>query len=253
MTLVARDGFLGTAVEDAGQSGQIDDRDAAGLHLNQAFGLQAHQVSRNQLANGAELVGQVLMRAGKLEFNATLRRRPVGLGQPNQRRHQPLTHRGEREFLDNAHQAPQPRANHGQHLQRNFRVLQTEAAEVIARDEQNLRVFDGTDRRRIGSAIEDGQLGNGTAGALYRQDLFAAAGRALEDTQFTAGDDVKALADIAFLEQQFALRKAPTDGVSCQQTKFIRGKIREERNRSEGGGDVSRFGHGGDCNEIQGL
>src|SRR3954471_17307487 len=70
------------------------DRDVAAFDLDEAFGLKAAHVARNQLANGADLRSELLI-ARRQGDNQGLRRLPGVFGEPQQHGDEAVTDGGE--------------------------------------------------------------------------------------------------------------------------------------------------------------
>ena len=61
---------LGRGFEESLQTDNILYDDLSCIHLQQSFGLEAHQIAGNEFAYGSELIGKFLMGCGKLKFNS---------------------------------------------------------------------------------------------------------------------------------------------------------------------------------------
>src|SRR5665213_3389259 len=108
----------------------------------------------------------------------------------------------ERQFFNNADQAPQAAANDREHFECNLRMLDAEGMEVVTGDKCNFGIFNCECGSRIRASVEDRQFRNGFSGTIERKNLLAAADRRLEDANFAAGDDVQPVTRIAFRKQE---------------------------------------------------
>lgn len=166
--------------------------------------MQPSEVARDKLTHSADFSGQFLM-AHRQRERFSIRTRLGPLEQPGD---QAVSHGAERKFFDNAHQSPQPAPDHLQNLQRHFRPLQAQRAEIPPRDEQQPRIGHSLGRRRVISAIKHRQLGDGMRRTFDRQHLLPSAPRALIDADAAAGNHVQAAARLAFGEQDLPGRIA---------------------------------------------
>ena len=115
-----------------------------------------------------------------------------------------LANGGEGELFDDADETAQAGADDGKHFECDFRVLHAECLKIVARDEGDLRIFNGHGGGGEAAAVEDGQLGYRLAGLVDGEDLLAAVDGGFEDADLAAGDDVEAVAGLVFREEQFA-------------------------------------------------
>lgn len=161
-------------VQEGAEAFDVFDDNLAGIHIQQTFGLKSHQVSRNQFAHGAQLVGELLMGRGKLKFDAAFRPGALALGQLDQCRNEPLADGGEGKFLDNPHQPSQARSHNDEDFQCYFGMLHAVGLEVAPGDEGDLGVFDGDCRSGKRTTVEDWQFRDRFAWDVYGQHLLTA-------------------------------------------------------------------------------
>ena len=185
------------------------------LDLQKPFGLQPAQVPRDQLSNRAELGRKVLVALGQFHSHAVLRWYAARFRKLQDERDQPLSHRRERQLLNDTDQAAQPCSHHSNYFQRHIRVLAAKILKVLARDEEKLRVFRRRSRRRIAAAVKHRNLRKRTARPLDGQHLFSTFRRHLEDANLPRDDEEEPLARIAFAEEQFASLHASLARSSC--------------------------------------
>ena len=136
--------------------------------------------------------------AGNVISTPAPERFAILLGETQQERGQPVTHRGEREFFDDPNQPAQARTDDPQHFQRYLRMGQAQCLKIQLADEEQLGLIDSGHGRGIVSAIEDRKFGDGTARTINTEYLFAPAGRTLEDSHVPRLDDVQSGTGLAF-------------------------------------------------------
>lgn len=229
-------GGSGAGLEQGAQSFQVLHDDLARVYIEQAFCLQAHEIAGDEFAHGAQLIGQFLMTAGEEELRATRSFFAFRLRKLHENGDQPLANGGEGELFDNADEATEASPDHGEHLQRDLRMLDTEGVKITARDKSHFGVFNGDGRGRIGAAIEDRQLGDALTGTIDGEDLLATVDGCFEDAHLAAGNDVKAGARLALREEQFAGGEELAHGAAGQGSQFFRGEAREQRGAGKHGG-----------------
>jgi hypothetical protein len=83
-------------------------------------------------------------------------------------------------------------------------MLKAIGVKVAPRDEYNLRFFEGYCRSRVGTAVEDGYLGDRLAGDVHRQHLFPAVHGGLEEANLAPRNNMQSIAWLAFRKQQLA-------------------------------------------------
>jgi hypothetical protein len=130
------------------------------------------------------------------------------LSQTQQEGRKPMSHGCKGEFLDDSNQAPETRSHYPQDLECNLGMRQAEGLKVLFADEQQSRIVNRRDRRRIVPAIEHGELGDGTARSINAEHLFAAVGGAFEDADMASLNHIESGAGLAFTENDFTRRVA---------------------------------------------
>lgn len=186
------------------------------------------------------------MGGGKLELDAVVGLFAFSLRQAHENGDEALADGGEGELFNDADEAAEARTDDGEDLEGDFGVLDAEGMEVAAGDKGDLGIFNGDGRGRIRTAVEDGELGDGFAGKVDGEDLFAAADGGFEDADFAAGDAMEAGAGLAFREEQFAGAKELADGACGEGVQFGLGKTGEEPGFLKNGGEIdAREGHPG--------
>lgn len=237
-------GFRCGAVQLRAEGLQVFHDDLARIHFKKTFGLQTHEIARNQFAHRAQPMGQLLMRGGKLKLEAACGLRAGSLRQLDQRGDEPLTNGGEGKLFNEAHQAPQARAYDGKNLERDFGVFHAVSMKVAARDEDNFRFFDSRGRGGIRPAIEDRQLSDSFSGAVYGKHLLATVDGRLEDAHLAARDNVQTIAGLAFRKQQLARGEPFAHGTAGKSLELRLRKALEQLCMFENDGEIdARRGH----------
>ena len=154
------------------------------------------------------------------KFHSSRSSLSVALRQSNQGRDKPLTDCGKGQLFDNVDQAPESSAHYREHLESNFRVLQTICLKVTSRDEGNLRVFYGGGRGGVGTTIKDGDLSNGITRLLNGENLLAPVHRGLEDPHLSLGNDIEPVAGLAFGKNLLSCTKQLSHRALCQQVQL---------------------------------
>ncbi len=95
-SLKIRRGFI----ELGNQGIEIPDHDPAGVHLEKSLRLQTHEVTRDELADSAELTGQFLMSGGELKLDAARGLPASGLREPDEHGDEALADGGEGELFN---------------------------------------------------------------------------------------------------------------------------------------------------------
>src|SRR5450631_4702574 len=101
------------------------------------------------------------MACGQLKFGASGCLPSVALSEFNQGGNQALADGGERELLDDSHEAAQAGTYHDEHFERYLGMIHAIRLEIAPRDKSDLGVFDGDGRGGKRTAVKDGQLGDG--------------------------------------------------------------------------------------------
>ena len=125
-------------------------------------------------------------------------------------------------------------ADDGQHFERDLGMLHAECVKILARDEGDLRIFNGHGRGGETAAVEDGQLGDGLAGLVDGEDLLAAVDGGFEDADLAVGDDVEAVAGLVLREEQLAGFEVLAHGARGEQLKLGARQAGEQRGSSRG-------------------
>jgi hypothetical protein len=105
--------------------------------------------------------------------------------------------------------------------------------------------FGNLDRHRGSrkrAAIEHWQFRDGLAWKVYRKNLLPAVHRSLEDANFALGDDVEAIARLAFGEKQLSSAEELTDTSRGQRLQLYRRETRQEGGFSKGSSEIGAFG-----------
>src|SRR5271157_3989554 len=184
------------------QFAQIGDYHDASIHLDEAFGLKAAQIARDQLADSADLCRQLVVIGRQRDRDPDSFALAVRFRQSYQHGCQPMAHCRKGKLLDDADQLPQAPSDLAQYFERNLRMLQAQGLKVFLAEEQKAAIGDGLRRCWIAAAIEYRQLGDRTAWTVDGQYLFASASRTLKDAHIAGFDDVKSSARLAFAEDQ---------------------------------------------------
>lgn len=100
-------------------------------------------------------------------------------------------------------------------------MLETEAAQVLSGNEEDLGIFDRADRSRIRTSVENWQLGNGSARSFDSENLLAPVGRAFENAELSRFNNVEAAARVSFGKQKLALAMVLTDKMSGKHSYLI--------------------------------
>lgn len=137
--------ILRVRFKERDKAGHVENDDVAGLDIEETFGLKAHQVARDEFADGAKLMCHFLVSAGELELDPAIGLFACSLCETDQSGNETLTNGGEGELLDDAHQPPKSGADHRQHFERNLRVLQAEVVKVLPGNEEDLGILDCAD------------------------------------------------------------------------------------------------------------
>src|SRR5208283_5335031 len=182
--------------------------------------LQAREITGNELADCANMRRQFLIAGGQYDFHACGGTFAFLLRETQQKRGQSVTHRGEREFFDDANQSTQARTDHPQDLQRYLRMGQTQCLKILLTDKEQLGLVDSRHGRGIAPAIEDGEFGNGTAWTINAEYLFASIGRTLKDSHMAGLDDIESRARLTFAEHALPRRIAARQRTLRQKTQF---------------------------------
>ena len=95
--------------EECAEAGLVFDDDLAGVYVEQAFGLQAHEVARDEFAHGAELAGEFLVAHGQLKFDSLRSLLALGLCETQKQGDEALANGGEGQLLDDADETAQTR------------------------------------------------------------------------------------------------------------------------------------------------
>src|SRR5579859_173239 len=173
------------------------------VDLQQALGLEAGKIPRNQFAHRAYLRGKLLVAGRQQDFDAFAGALASALRQPQEKRRQAVPNRGEGKFFDDANQPAEARSDHAQDFQGNLRMSQYQRLKILFAHKQQSRVIDGGDGCRIIAAIEDGKLSHRAARPLNPEYLLASTGGAFEDAHIPALDYVESAAGLAFAEHEF--------------------------------------------------
>ena len=189
-------------IELGAKAFEVFDDDLAGIDVDQAFGLESHEVAGDEFANGAELVGEFLMAGGEVEFDTARGGIAFVLGEFDEGCDEALADGGEGEFLDDGDESAESGAYDLEDFEGDFGVFHAIGLEVAAGDEGDFGVVDGDGGGGERAAVEDGEFGDGFAGDVDGEDLFAAAGGGFEDADFATGDDVESVAGVALGEEQ---------------------------------------------------
>src|SRR6266567_7344434 len=97
---------------------------------------------------------------------------------------------------------------------------QAQCLEVLFTDKQQSGVIDSRYRRGIAPAIEDGKFGDGTAGTINTEYLFASVGRTLEDSDVAGVDDVESGARLALAKYALSRRIGARPRMLREKTQF---------------------------------
>ena len=100
--------------------------------------------------------------------------------------------------------------------------------QVIPRDEQDAPRLDGLGVSGVVPSLEDGDFGEGLAGAHDVQDLLLAVGRELEDLDAARDDDVEPRRPVAVDEDHLAGLHRTVDGDLREGRELLVGKALEE-------------------------
>jgi hypothetical protein len=102
-------------------------------------------------------------------------------------------------------------------------MSQTQGLKILFAYEEKCGVADRGSRCGVGSSVENGQLGDGTAGAVNAQYLLASAGGALENSDLAALDHIESGTGLAFPEDGLARRVVARDGALGKKTQLVVG------------------------------
>ena len=128
---------------------------------------------------------------------------------------------GEGQLFDDSNQAAEARAHHLQDLQSYFGMLQAHGSKILARDEHEFGGIQGRGGSRVVATVKDGQFGDGAAGAFDGQNVLAAVGRGLKDSDAAGGDYVEARASIALGKEQLTRRIGFQAGPRRQERQLV--------------------------------
>lgn len=87
--------ILWVCFKERGKAGHVENDDAAGLDIKEAFGLEAHQVARDKFADGAELMCHFLVSTGEFELDPAIGLFARSLRETDQSGNETLTNGGE--------------------------------------------------------------------------------------------------------------------------------------------------------------
>ena len=200
---------------------QITEDDTAAVNLQYAFRLQPGEIARDQLSDSPNLRGEFLIAGGKSDFDSSRRPLSLILCLTQQKRGQPVAHRGEGKFFDDPDQTPQTRTHHFQDFQRNLGMCQAQCLEVLFAYENQGRVIERAGRSRVIPSVEDRQFHHGAARAFNAENLLPAARGGLEDSDLAALNDVQSRARFAFAENGLARSVAAPDRASGKKVQLI--------------------------------
>lgn len=94
--------------------------------------------------------------------------------------------------------------NDPQYLQRDLGMGQAQCVEVLLAHEEQRGIVDCRQRRQIGSAVEDRQLGHRASWSVDAEHMSPPSGRTLKDTDVPGFDNVQAQTGFAFAENNLA-------------------------------------------------
>jgi len=97
---------------------------------------------------------------------------------------------------------------------------QTQGLKILFADEQQSRIINRSDGRRIASAIEHGELGDRTTRSIDAEHLFATVGGAFEDADMASLNHVESGAGLAFTENDFPCGVAARNHMLQQESQF---------------------------------
>ena len=103
-----------------------------------------------------------------------------------------------REFFDNAYESPQASTHHAQDLKSYIRMCETEGLKILFAYKQEADFVDRDSGRGIVAAVEDRQLGDGTARPINAEHVLSSARRTFEDADMSGDDYVHSSAGLAF-------------------------------------------------------
>ncbi len=98
---------------------------------------------------------------------------------------------------------PEARSNYPQDLERNLGVGQTQGLKILLADKQQGRVVNRGGGRRIVSAIEHGEFGDGATRSINAQHLFPAVSGTFEDADVAGFNHIEPGAGLAFTKNDF--------------------------------------------------
>jgi hypothetical protein len=197
--------------------------------------LKTAEIAGDKLADGAEFGSQILMGLREVDGEAFGGGCAGGLRQAENQGDEAMANGGERQVFDNADEAAQPGTDDGDDFERDFGMFAAKILEILAGDEEHFRIDERGSRGGIIAAVENGEFGEGAAGAFDGEDLFAASGRHFEDANFAGGDEEKTGARVAFAEEQLTLAEAAMDDARGEGAHFGVGERGEERRLPEDG------------------